>query len=103
MSNPGPLGAPGPVSVKVRQKVPVKSGPVSGPGPLGPSNPGGLAALVAGVYEYLQVNSKIFVRIGGHQPIHGRLRVMNVNMRHAALHHKSAHGVTSRIWAMMYL
>ena len=43
MSNPGPLGAPGPVSVKVRQILPVKSGPVSGPGPLGPSNPGGLA------------------------------------------------------------
>ena len=43
MSNPGPFGAPGPVSVKVRQKVTVKSGPVSGPGPLSPSNPGGLA------------------------------------------------------------
>jgi hypothetical protein len=44
MSNPGPLGAPGPVSVKVRQKVNGQIRADFWARALGPSNPGGLAA-----------------------------------------------------------
>ena len=71
-----------------------KSGPVSGgPGPWVRQIPTALRPLfllllvvVIGVYEYLQVNSKMFVRIGG--PTHPRpftSHERTCGMRHSAL------------------